>query len=699
MPTIKLTCSDIWLKGTGAASQVWTPTVSGLTGGAIINKVTLTFASGNTYASPGRTEIFWGTEAVAANRLWYVSLSAGSGGTVDLTGRVTGNGSFSLLFRKTANSAGSQSNVYFSGIEVAIDYTNPISTFSLDRATLDAGTALGVTINRVDSSYTHRVTFAFGSRSYTATGVGTSVSYTIPLAWLDQIPNAVSGTGSVKVETLDSSGVSMGAVSSSITITAGAGIVPTVGAITATLLDGLDGLYIQGHSKCRVSVSGYAAGTGATVASVLITGNGDSAWADNLTSGLLRTAGTVTFTATVKDSRGREASGSISITVEAYTDIAITGRTALRCTSDGTVSRTKGKSAKLGCSYTMTEVGSNAATVRVYWRVFGEDSWTEITGWDSASGYTAVALTDAVALDERYEFRFSVADKVSVAEQTAVIAPGSVFMVWSKIRNAFGFGSYPEGEKQIAIADDWALMAKGRDLSSNDHHRCEATGNTKSLWDNSGVSTRFYRPGDMTNQPTSYGNVLTMAHGTEVSQLWFGQAYGSLYHRQGNASGWSGSTGNAGDDANQWVEMIDDSNLLNKVYPVGAIYISASSASPASLFGGTWEQMSGRFLLACNGTYAAGSTGGEAAVALSKANLPAVTGQFEMHNAASSTPVYKVSGCFSSAMTNGSNYRNGGSSASGAKSIGKVNFSNGGSGKAHNNMPPYLAVYMWKRTA
>lgn len=700
MPTLVLTTPDLWLNGPGTVRSVWSPTVSGLPSGAIINSVTLSFYNGHTYASPGYSEVFWGTEPLVAQRLWYYHRGTPNKTiTLDLTGKVTGNGTFSLLFYKTKNDEGSNSNVCFQNVSVVIDYTNPRSTFTLDKTALDAGTALGVNISRIDASYTHKVTFAFGSRSYTATGVGTSTSYTIPVAWLDQIPNSVSGTGTVTVETISGSGASMGSASASFTLTAGAGVVPTVGTITAELLDGLDGMYIQGHSKCRVSVSGYAAGTGATVASVLITGNGESAWADNLTSGLLRTAGTVTFTVTVKDSRGREASGSISITVEAYTDIAITGRTALRCTSDGTVSRTKGKSAKLGCSYAMTAVGSNAATVRVYWRVYGTEAWTEITGWDNTSGYTAVALTDAVALDERYEFRFAVADKVSVAEQTAVIAPGSVFMVWSKIRNAFGFGSYPEGEKQIAIADDWALMARGRDLSSNDHHRCEATGNTKSLWDNSGVSTRFYTPGDMTNQPTSYGNVLTMAHGTEVSQLWFGLAYGSLYHRQGNASGWSGSTDNAGDDANQWVEMIDDSNLLNKVYPVGAIYISASSTSPASLFGGTWEQLSDRFLLACGSSYAAGSTGGAATVVLSKANLPAVTGQFELHNAASSTPVYKVSGCFSSAMTNSSAYRNGGTSASGAQSIGKVNFSNGGSGKAHNNMPPYLAVYMWKRVS
>ena len=400
-----------------------------------------------------------------AQRLWYYHRGTPNKTiTLDLTGRVTGNGTFSLLFYKTKNDAGSNSNVCFQNVSVVIDYTNPRSTFTLSKSSLDAGTALGVNISRIDASYTHKVTFSFGNRSYTATGVGTSTSYTIPVAWLDQIPNAVSGTGTVTVETISGSGASMGSVSASFTLTAGAGVVPTVGTAKVELVDGLDGLYIQGHSRCRVTVSGYAAGTGATVASVLITGNGESAWAASMTSGLLRTAGTVTFTVTVKDSRGRETSAWPSITVTAYTDIAITGRTALRCTSDGTVSRTKGKSAKLGCSYAMTAVGSNEATVRVYWRVFGEDAWTEITGWDSASGYTAVALTDAVALDERYEFRFAVADKVSVAEQTAVIAPGSVFMVWSKIRNAFGFGAYPTGEKQVALAEDWSLMLGSMDV-------------------------------------------------------------------------------------------------------------------------------------------------------------------------------------------------------------------------------------------
>lgn len=468
MAQITLSSDQIWLKGKGTVGQVWTPTLSALPAGAIINSVTLSFVSGHVYSSPGRTEIFWGSEAIAANRLWYISNGSGDNNrtTVSLTGRVTGNGSFSLFFRKVANSAGSASNVYFSDISIVVDYTNPLSTFTLNKTSLDAGTALGVTISRADNSYTHKVTYAFGTRSHTQTGIGTSASYTIPLAWLDQIPNAVSGTGSVTVETLNSTGASMGSRSLNFTLTAGSGVVPSVGTLTAALLDGLGGAYIQGHSRCKATLSGYAAGTGATVAAVTITGNGNSANANTLTSSLLRTAGTVTFTATVRDSRGRTASTTASITVTAFTDVAITGKTALRCGSDGTEDRTGGKSVKLGCSYSYTAVSGNSVTVRVFWRVAGAAAWNEITGWDSTSGYTAVSLVDSVPLDARYEIRFLVTDAVSRAEQTAVIDPGEVFMVWSKVRKCLGLGTYPTGEKRLALAEDWGLYLGDHRLSA-----------------------------------------------------------------------------------------------------------------------------------------------------------------------------------------------------------------------------------------
>lgn len=122
--------NQIWLKGTGTAGQVWNFTVSGLPTGATIVSVKLTFTSGNTYNAPGRTEIFWGTSEIADNRLWYVSNSSGGGEsrTVDLSSHVTDNGTYSLYFRKVANSAGTQSNVYFSGVTVTVTYEKPAGT-------------------------------------------------------------------------------------------------------------------------------------------------------------------------------------------------------------------------------------------------------------------------------------------------------------------------------------------------------------------------------------------------------------------------------------------------------------------------------------------------------------------------------------------------------------------------------------------
>lgn len=139
---------------------------------------------------------------------------------------------------------------------------------------------------------------------------------------------------------------------------------------------------------------------------------------------------------------------------------------------------------------------------------------------------------------------------------------------------------------------------------------------------------------------------------------------------------------------------------IENCYPIGAIYLSTTAGNPSSLLGfGTWTQIEDKFLLAAGSTYDAGDTGGAATVKLSKANLPAVSGTIAMHSQGVATSVHDVTGCFSSGLTNENKYRAGGSEVSGAPSIGRINFSNGGSGTAHNNMPPYLAVYVWKRTA
>lgn len=150
-----------------------------------------------------------------------------------------------------------------------------------------------------------------------------------------------------------------------------------------------------------------------------------------------------------------------------------------------------------------------------------------------------------------------------------------------------------------------------------------------------------------------------------------------------NASGYSGSTGGGG---------LGGGISLEDVYPVGAIYMSAAATNPGTLFGfGTWEQIKDVFLLAAGDTYAAGATGGEATHSLSQAEMPAHYHTIFAGNP--SGPYYTAAIGFPAIMeSNGTPV---------TKSWGAemCRTADKGDGEAHNNMPPYLAVYVWKRTA
>ena len=125
-------------------------------------------------------------------------------------------------------------------------------------------------------------------------------------------------------------------------------------------------------------------------------------------------------------------------------------------------------------------------------------------------------------------------------------------------------------------------------------------------------------------------------------------------------------------------------SLIDLVYPVGAVYISMNQTSPQTLFGGTWKQIQGRFLIGAGTAYPAGSTGGEATHTLTASEIPDHTHTFKYTGQSVTTGVNSIR--LYQAASNQYNAYSGGQS------------SNCG-GKAHNNMHPYMAVYMWTRTA
>ena len=122
------------------------------------------------------------------------------------------------------------------------------------------------------------------------------------------------------------------------------------------------------------------------------------------------------------------------------------------------------------------------------------------------------------------------------------------------------------------------------------------------------------------------------------------------------------------------------------IYPVGSIYLSVNNISPATIFGGTWEQIEDTFLLGAGQTYAAGDIGGESEHTLIKAELP----DEQLNIYVGSTWL----GYKNTTAGAGNNIAGLGAQTGTELKTGAM-----GSGQAHNNMPPYLVVYMWKRTA
>lgn len=133
--------------------------------------------------------------------------------------------------------------------------------------------------------------------------------------------------------------------------------------------------------------------------------------------------------------------------------------------------------------------------------------------------------------------------------------------------------------------------------------------------------------------------------------------------------------------------------ICDLIYPIGSIYLSTSSTSPSTLFGGTWVQIEGRFLIGVGTatdinsdtrTLTNGQTGGEYAHKLTISEMPS-------HNHTG----YMYNGWDDGNFTGNDNRPAGADAVSGAT----YTTNKTGGDSRHNNIPPYLAVYMWKRTA
>lgn len=337
--------------GTGVRTGVlYFPGLAALKG-KIINSVKLTATTGQTG---------YGT---ATTKTVYIYNSASQGGikTSLNAGHRTGNAlgsckapmwdntkTFDVAFMAASIAAGYDTYCIYNGnsytdylkwtaVTLEVDWQEPATQPSLSAATVEMGKSVTISTPAVNNAYRHTLRYAFGSASGTiATGIASSVSWTPPVSLANQIPSATAGSGTIYCDTYSGSTL-LGTKSVSITLTVPGSVVPSAGTLSAALAEDTSGtdLYVKGMGKAKLTLSGASGAYGSSITSYTITGGGWTATNSALTTGTLASAGNITFTATVTDSRGRKASTTRTINVIDYTKPGVAVCDVYRCDADG----------------------------------------------------------------------------------------------------------------------------------------------------------------------------------------------------------------------------------------------------------------------------------------------------------------------------------------------------------------------------
>ena len=290
----------------------------------------------NIYLNVNGTRVVTKTLKVDTRNGALVTLATWSGDVIHTSnGSKTVSISGGFTFDSTTLSSGTISDNY------VLPTIPRISDFSLSSRTVKAGEDITVTIKPQSTTFSHRVTYAFGSytmSSLLAVGTITSTK-TIPLTWLNEIPNTTSGVGTITVETI-SDGATIGELTTYFTIECPDNIVPSISSVVVSRVDNEVpsswGVYVKGESQAKISAN--ASGSyGSTIKSWNITLAGFSSSSNTLTTGILNSAGTFQAVVKVNDSRGRTATNNAySISVLEYSPPSVTVQQYFRCDSDGT---------------------------------------------------------------------------------------------------------------------------------------------------------------------------------------------------------------------------------------------------------------------------------------------------------------------------------------------------------------------------
>ena len=392
------------------------------------------------------------------------------------------------------------------------------SSISIDSHSIECGNTININGSSASKNFTHKIYATWNGKTSELTTISGTLtptfSYTIPTAWEKDLPNSTSGIVTFTLETFSGS-TSVGSKSVNATIKVRSSVVPSIDSIKVTDANSVCagiGQIVQSQSRLKFAIT-YSGAQGSTVTSVSTKFEGQTYNGSSFTTGIVRGSGSITYTTTIYDSRGRSSQISGKVTVSAYSSPSLTNVTARRANSSYTVDEASGTYALLHFKVGFTSLtGKNVTSFYIQYRASGASSWTKINSWDNnytlEQDYKAGNLFTSTTTT--YEIAFGVKDK---------------FM------NDYSWQIF-------TVAPTYSLINFGKD----------------------GRSLTFF------GQDANQKDTLTVL-GDIVAPI-----------------------------------------FLNKIFPVGAVYITYDNNNPGNFLGGTWEQFGQGRTLVGEGTGNDGST-------------------------------------------------------------------------------------------
>ena len=292
------------------------------------------------------------------------------------------------------------------------------STIALTNGTTAAtiGDATSITITRSSSSYTHTITYAFGSAHGTIASQtsSTTVSWTPAASLASQIPNTNTGTCTLTCTTYNGS-TSLGSTTLTITLYVKQSVKQKIGTVTtaeaASMPSGIS-VFVQNKSKIRFTIAtDSSSAQGATVTSCSTYMNGKYYSGTSFTTDTISVSGNaISYTITLTDSRGRTDVKDGSIAVYAYSSPTITAR-AVRNSTDNT-------HADVTYTYSFASVnGQNTKQVKFYYKLTSASSYSSASSGtvtpSSTSGTSTFTITNTLDAAYPYNIKVTATDKFS----------------------------------------------------------------------------------------------------------------------------------------------------------------------------------------------------------------------------------------------------------------------------------------------